>query len=1099
MTESFKILVERLNIFRRKFYLFKLVKGLLITLLVSVVLFTLISLIEYFSYLPSLARGFIFYSAAILFVVMVIQFILVPVFQLLKMIRQISEEDINRLITNHFPEIKDRFLNIIELAKLDEKQYSTEIIWASIDQKIKEIRIFDFQNAVDFKKLRFILLYLLVSLGIVAGIVVFDKPVIAESNHRIINFKEQFSKPAPFRFILQNKDLVVNKGDEFTLFLTCDGDVLPQVVYINIEGNNFLMKKGEGNKFEYHIESVINDFNFFFTDLKYKSVHYSLKILPKPGISGFQVKLTPPAYTRIGNEKYDNIGDLTLPEGTTVDWFFKCIDTDSLFIRFNGSENINGQKNEAGFTVKKTISENTGYNIFIGNAFVDFNEVLSYSISVIPDLFPEINVVQTRDSFRYSRFYFKGEIADDYGFGKFEFHINVNEQDSVFPLDFTKNLINQEFYYTVDFSSFDFGEKEVSYYFLVGDNDQVNGSKYTASNSFIYKAPSGRELAQRDNEQFSEIEDMVAEGQQLTKEIKEGLQELQLKSLDSKVSDWEKSQLVNEIMNKKDQLENIAEQVKQQNQDLNNLLNTFNKEDKEVLEKQAMLEKLLGEIFSDELKELMEEFSKLAQEFNEKNFNKMSEQLNMSMDDLSKQLDRNLEMLRKMKVEQRLQEIIDKMYEMAEVEGKLAEEVEKEKNFDEIGEKDKHNKLETDELENRLKEALELNNELKKPMNYDDFEEEFKMLYQKFGENKENLEKKNKKKSAESIKSTSENMKSLAFNMEQLLKSNTRKQNMENLENLRQILSNLIYFSFSQENVMAQLKSVDTYDPMLNLLKRTQKGLKDQSVVIKDSLYALAERTPQISNMVNNELLNININLDKIAGTLDEGKVPDSRVSQQLAMTSVNNLTLLLNEALEQLEKEAAGNMDGDQQCENPGKKPGGKNLDMLKQSSESIKQQLQQMIEEIKKGNSQNMSQMLGESLMQHEMMQQMLRELMNDGGVGSDAKSQLQNIDKLLEQTRKELMNKSISEKSLLRQNQILSRLLEAEKAEMERDFDEKRESQTADDEFYSNPVKFFEYNKKVDSGIENLEQNIFKLNNFYNKKYKQYLNSIDEKRTR
>jgi uncharacterized protein with von Willebrand factor type A (vWA) domain len=151
-------------------------------------------------------------------------------------------------------------------------------------------------------------------------------------------------------------------------------------------------------------------------------------------------------------------------------------------------------------------------------------------------------------------------------------------------------------------------------------------------------------------------------------------------------------------------------------------------------------------------------------------------------------------------------------------------------------------------------------------------------------------------------------------------------------------------------------------------------------------------------------------------------------------------------------------------------------------------------MIEQMKNGNSQNMSKQLGESLMQHEMMQQLLREIMDNGSVGSDSRSALQNIDKMLDQTRKELINKSISEKTLIRQNQILTRLLEAEKAEMERDFDEKRESQTANDEFYSNPVKYFEYNKKSDSGIENLEQNVFRLNDFYNKKYKKYFNSIN-----
>ena len=91
----------------------------------------------------------------------------------------------------------------------------------------------------------------------------------------------------------------------------------------------------------------------------------------------------------------------------------------------------------------------------------------------------------------------------------------------------------------------------------------------------------------------------------------------------------------------------------------------------------------------------------------------------------------------------------------------------------------------------------------------------------------------------------------------------------------------------------------------------------------------------------------------------------------------------------------------GDQQCENPG--GNGAGMQDLKKSSESLQKQLEKMIEQMKNGNSQGMGQELGESLMQHEMMQQMLRDLMNNGGVGSETKDMLQQVDQMLEQNRK------------------------------------------------------------------------------------------------
>jgi len=1096
MTDKFNILVDKLNKFRRKFCFYKLIRGILLTLLTSFVAYTLISVIEYFAYLPSLARTFIFYSELVLFILLFILLILSPLFQLLKIAKQTGFEKINKIIVSHFPEIKDKLLNIIELSKIGNDNYSADIIWASIDQKIDNIKLFNFRKAVDFKQLRFIGLYLAVSCSVIIGIIIFDKPVIAESNYRIINYKQDFSKPAPFKFIIQNEELVVNKGDEFTIKLLCEGESFPQVVYINIGENNFLMKKKGNNKFEYKIESVINSFNFYFTDLKYFSDNYFLTTLPKPGISEFNIKIKPPSYTRISEETINNRGDLKVPLGSVLTWKIRCIDTDSLYLWFNEVEKLYAKKNGNWFESIKRIKDDSYYSINISNSYIDFREELSFSISVIPDLYPEISVVQTRDSFQYSRFYFKGNIADDYGFSALNFHLNVGNYDSIVPLQVVYNLINQEFYYTVDFSSYQFSDNEITYYFSVSDNDRVNGPKTTTSGSFIYVVPTMEDIIRQDKEQFAEIEDLMDESRQLANEIKEGLEELQYKNLDSKISDWDKSQLVNEIVNKKNQLENLLDKIKERNQDLNNFVNSFTEQDKEIVEKQAQIEQLLEEIMSDEIKKLMEEFSKLAEEFNEKNFNRLNEQLNMSFDDLSKQLDRNIEILKSMKVEQKLQNVIDRMYKLGSNEESLAQEISESRNYEKVLEEEDVNKKELGDIQESLNDALKINNELKEPLNYDDFDNEFNNLNNLYEENKDNLNNKRRKKSSQSINKTSEEIKSLAFSMDQLLQSNTMEQNMENIDDIRQILSNLIYFSFKQEEILGQLSGIDINDPSLNSIKRNQKNLKDESIVIKDSLYTLANRTPHITSVVNVELLNMEIYLEKSLQELEEGRIPNSRQSQQFIITSVNNLALLLNEALDRLEQMMASNMNGSQNCERPGsgQKKGGNNLNMLKQSSESIRQQLQKMIEEMKKGDSQNMSQMLGQSLMQHEMMQNMLREMINNGNVGSQAGNQLQNIDRLLEETRKELINRSISEKTLMRQNMIRTRLLEAERAEMERDYDNKRESQTADEEFYSNPVKYFEYNKTTGFGTEQFEQSIYKLNNFFNRKYKKYIDIID-----
>ncbi|MCY1721884.1 hypothetical protein OU798_16135 [Prolixibacteraceae bacterium Z1-6] len=1093
MTENFNILVNKLNSFKLKYYLFQLVKGLVLSAIILLLLYTVFSVVEYFVYLSSDVRKLIFYGLIIFSTLLILQFVGIPVLRLLHILKPIDLKSSSSLIQKHFSDIKDKLLNIIELADFNDNKYSNEIVLASIDQKINELKVFDFNDAVQFKNIRNIGMYLIISILMMVGIAVSNKNVFTDSTNRLLHYNQEFVKPAPFAFELINTSLKAKKGDSYIIQVNAEGDEIPKIVYINIEGNNYLMKTNSAGSYQFEMASVINPVTFYFTDLKYKSDSYNLKLLPKPGIINFTTGIYPPKYTGLQNLFLDNIGDVQIPNGTKVEWRFNGIDVDSLYVLLNDSVKLYAAKEGDVFQLEKRFYKSGKYNVFIRNKVTEPELALSYSVDVIPDLFPEIDVMQVKDSMRLTRFFFKGVVGDDYGFSKLTFHYNINNSDSTIAVPFVKYLTDQEFYFSYDFKDLPDTKGAVSYYFSVTDNDVINGYKTTTSNSYLFEFPNREELLANEAEQFRNIEKMFEESQTLAKEINDDIKNLQLKNMETNNSDWEKSQMVSDIVQKQNKLEQLYNKIKQDNESLNNYMNSFDQHSEEMMEKQKQIEELLDEVFTDELRELMEEFNKLAENFDSKNLNQLAKDMDLTMEDLQKQLDKNLEMLKKLKMEQKLQNVIDEVNKMADEEEKMAKEVNEKKNYEETKEKVEQHQEGLKDLRNQLKETLEINKEHENPMNFDDFSEDFEEIDKSMENSKENLDKKNKKKSSSGLKNTSEQLQNMAFGMQQMLDMNTQKQNQENIQNLRQILSNLILLSFTQEEVLVDLERIDAKDPSLIQLNQKQKRIVDQSKIVRDSLYSLAMRTPQISSMVNNELVSMELNLSKAKDQMEEALFPSARSSQQFVITAANNMALILNEALENLEKMQANSKPGDQQCENPGQ--GSSGMGDMKKQSESMKEQLQKMIDEMKNGNQGKMSQQMGQSLMQHEMMQQMLRDMMNNGSVGSDAKKALQHIDDLLEQNRKELMNKSINAQTIARQNLITTRLLEAEKAEMEREFEDKRESESAED-FYSNPVKFFEYKEKENYSIEYLNKNSHKLNNFYNKKYKQYLNKIQAK---
>ena len=103
---------------------------------------------------------------------------------------------------------------------------------------------------------------------------------------------------------------------------------------------------------------------------------------------------------------------------------------------------------------------------------------------------------------------------------------------------------------------------------------------------------------------------------------------------------------------------------------------------------------------------------------------------------------------------------------------------------------------------------------------------------------------------------------------------------------------------------MQQLKTIDINNPQYLKLSQQQQKLKDDAKSIEDSLFALSKRVVEIAPKVNQEITAINQNMEESLDNLEARMVPQARSRQQFVMTSVNNLTLLLSEALQQMQQQ---------------------------------------------------------------------------------------------------------------------------------------------------------------------------------------------------
>ena len=144
MTKSFDILVHKLNTFQLKYYSYQLIKGLVVSAVVLIVLFTSFSLIEYVGYLSSDARKTVFYGFIVFAVLLLVSFVGIPLLRLVHILKPLNLKSTSQLIQNHFSGIQDKLLNIIELSEYKSADVSNDLLLASIDQKINELKVFDF-------------------------------------------------------------------------------------------------------------------------------------------------------------------------------------------------------------------------------------------------------------------------------------------------------------------------------------------------------------------------------------------------------------------------------------------------------------------------------------------------------------------------------------------------------------------------------------------------------------------------------------------------------------------------------------------------------------------------------------------------------------------------------------------------------------------------------------------------------------------------------------------------------------------------------------------------------------------------------------------
>jgi len=1101
---SFQIIQDKLEQFIRRFYTNELIKGAILFFAIGLLYFLITLFIEYVLWLEPTGRTILFWVFVLVELVLFVKFIAIPIAKLFKLQKGINHENASLIIGKYFPEVNDKLLNVLQLKGSKEQ---SELLLASIEQKSTELKPIPFQLAVNFKKNTKYLKYAALPLAILLISFLSGKiNWFSDSYKRVVNYQTAYEPPAPFEFFIVNDKLQALENKAFSLLVVTEGKIAPQDVQITYNDQSYFLKKLPTGEFKFEFQHPKTDIEFRLKSNQVTSRPYTLSVIETPSLLGFDMILDYPHHTNKKDEIIKNSGNAIVPQGTKVTWNLNTKATEGVTLTTVDSiYSFYGNANS--YTLSQQLFKPLDYSLDTSNKNLKNYESLGFNIDVIRDEYPELNIQMKQDSLDIELLYFYGQASDDYGLRSLNLvYYPSSNQENEERVKIPITISNFEEFITVFPNNLNLTEG-ISYelYFEVYDNDALHNFKKTKSSVYNFRKLSQEEKEQNQLQEQSETIDDLKKSLDKMDEQDKDLQEL------SKTQK-EKSEL---NFNEKKKLENFLKRQKQQEE----MMQNYNKKLKENLEEFQSEEE---DKFKEELKqrleenqeqlkkdeELLKELEKLAEKIQKEELAQKLEQLAKQNKNKKRSLEQLLELTKRFYISKKIDKLKEELSQLAEEQEKLSEESE-ENNTKE--EQDKLNEK-FEKLQKELEELRKDNKELRKPMkvpNDKPKEEQIKKDQQEASENLEQKEQSqseqeqqnSQSKAKQKQKKAAQQMKQMSEQMSQMSMGGGGEQMSEDIDMLRQILDNLVLFSFDQEDLMEKFKGIQINHKQYASSLIKQQGLREHFEHIDDSLFALSLRNPKISEKINSEITEVFFNVDKSLEEFAENRIYQGVSAQQYTVTAANTLASFLSDVLDNMEMQmnpSQGQGQGDMQ------------LPDIIMSQEELNKQMQEGLEKKegeqkgnkegdkpKDGDSQNQKQGEGSpsneelngELMEIYKQQQKLREQLENkigkegkNGVGGDLLKQMEDVEL-------DLINKGFTNKTLQKMMELQHQLLKLENATFQQGEDQKRKSETNTKEFSNNTNNQLPNAQKYFNTTEILNRKALPLNLEYQKKVQEY----------
>lgn len=265
-----------------------------------------------------------------------------------------------------------------------------------------------------------------------------------------------------------------------------------------------------------------------------------------------------------------------------------------------------------------------------------------------------------------------------------------------------------------------------------------------------------------------------------------------------------------------------------------------------------------------------------------------------------------------------------------------------------------------------------------------------------------------------------------------------------NLAGLRRSLSDILTLSKQQEDLREGLRNNVSEAPSLRADAREQVELSEGLSTVIDSLQKLAANIPQMSREVQRQSGQALREMGQATEAMTDRSVAQAAGHQKASMMHLNELALLLSEVMNQLMNQSGSGSGSGSSMQQMIQQ-----MQQTAQQQQKLNQQIQQFLNDMQ-GNrlSMDAQQRLQQMAAQQQAIKKQLDEIRRNPEARGNLLGDLERIGQQMEETISELQRRQVEPRMIERQQQILQRLLDAQRSIHQRGKEDRRQAQEGRD---------------------------------------------------